>query len=127
MKRKYSLVLGIVLLSIAVVFVIYAVHHPERSFPWSNKITFIIYGIYTAIIFKFLIEIPLSGKNQQVCKDTSTGFIKTFLFFILAIIFLIMLLTSESANIYTALQALIVFESCDLARQNLLRYLKMRK
>lgn len=127
MKRKYSLVLGTVLLTIAAVFVTYAVHHPESSFPWSNRITFIIYGVYTALIIKFLLEIPLSGRNQQVCKDTSAVFIKTFLYSILAIIFLIMLLTSESANIYTALQALIVFESCDLARENLLRYLKMRK
>ena len=127
MKRKHSIILGCVLLIIAIIFIEYAVHHPEGSFPWENRVTFVIYGVYVALIFKFLIEIPLSNRIQQEHKSAFNVHIKVFLYFILAIVFSVMAATSKPASVYTALQAFIVFESCDLARENLLRYLKRRE
>ena len=43
----------ILMLVLAVVFFIYAVSHPEGSFPWSNWITYLIYGIYLAVTVLF--------------------------------------------------------------------------
>lgn len=43
---KKSRVLGIIMLVIAAAFIAYALQHPESSFPWSNTITYIIYGVY---------------------------------------------------------------------------------
>ena len=39
-----SITLALIL--IAVVFVGYALGHPEASFPWNNTITYILFGIY---------------------------------------------------------------------------------
>lgn len=46
MTKKLSRIIGIVMLALAVAFVIFAFSHPEMSFPWSNTITYLLYGIY---------------------------------------------------------------------------------
>ena len=58
MKKATSLVIGAFLAAIAVCFVSYAAGHPEASFPWSNRITFMIYGVYVWLLLKFLVDIP---------------------------------------------------------------------
>ena len=34
------------MLMAAAAFVIYALRHPEAAFPWSNAVTYILYGLY---------------------------------------------------------------------------------
>lgn len=46
MTKKFSRIIGIVLLALAVAFVIFAFSHPEMNFPWSNTITYLLYGAY---------------------------------------------------------------------------------
>lgn len=41
---------------IAVLFVYYALHHPEASFPWPNSITYTIYMTYLALTIYFIIK-----------------------------------------------------------------------
>ncbi len=49
--RKINLkMIGLVMLVVAIVFILYALTHPEASFPWSNTITYKIYGIYVLIM-----------------------------------------------------------------------------
>ncbi len=38
--------LAVFMLIFAVGFIIFALNHPEKSFPWSNSISYIIYLIY---------------------------------------------------------------------------------
>ena len=65
MNRKTSLLIGAGLLTIAVCFLFYAAIHPEASFPWSNRITFMSYGVYIWLLLKFLVDIPfLSNKRK---------------------------------------------------------------
>ena len=45
-EKKKSLVLGMILVFIGLCFIAFAVTHPEASFPWSNRITYMLYGIY---------------------------------------------------------------------------------
>ena len=45
MKKRYFIP-ACVLVVAAIGFIIYAVGHPELSFPWSVRITHILYGLY---------------------------------------------------------------------------------
>ena len=54
--KKQFLIPACVLTAAAVGFVIYALGHPELSFPWSAQITHILYGLYVdAIILLFVL------------------------------------------------------------------------
>ena len=44
-----------VILIIAIVFIMFALNHPEKSFPWSNTITWLLYGVYFLVTVVLLI------------------------------------------------------------------------
>ena len=46
MKKRISRILGLIMLIIAIAFIVFALNHPEKSFPWNNTITWLLYGIY---------------------------------------------------------------------------------
>lgn len=48
MKKTSRIIAGSMLV-VAVIFVVYALIHPELSFPWNNTVTYIIYGVYAVI------------------------------------------------------------------------------
>lgn len=55
MKKRYFIT-ACVLLVVAVVFFIYALRHPELSFPWNTQFTHILYGLYAdAVILLFVL------------------------------------------------------------------------
>lgn len=55
--KKAFLYPAILLTVLGAVFLIFALSHPELSFPWSNKITYILYSLYlTIIIFLFIMS-----------------------------------------------------------------------
>ena len=43
------------MLIVACLFIIYAFKHPEAGFPWSNQITYILYGCYLLGTFILLV------------------------------------------------------------------------
>ena len=49
MKKRF-LIPACVLAAAAIGFVIYALGHPELSFPWSIQITHILYGLYVDMV-----------------------------------------------------------------------------
>lgn len=53
MKNKKYLKMALTLLVIGIIFIFYALNHPEASFPWSNNITYIIYIVYLLLIVYF--------------------------------------------------------------------------
>lgn len=55
MTKKFSRIIGIVLLALAVAFVIFAFSHPEMSFPWSNTVTYLLYSVYLIAMVVLLI------------------------------------------------------------------------
>ena len=63
MKKKSRIVAAIMLI-IAVIFIVFALNHPEQSFPWDNSITFGIYVIYLAIMVVLFIA-PFGYKNKK--------------------------------------------------------------
>lgn len=127
MKKIHSLIIGISLVTFAILFVVYALHHPEAAFPWSNKVTFIIYGVYAGVIFNFLIAIPLGRDIRQKSETISRNIMAAILYIILAAIFLIITLTDKTVSIYTVLQGFIIFASCDLAIENMRWYLQHKR
>lgn len=55
MKKRF-LIPACVLTAAAIGFVIYALGHPELSFPWSVQITRILYGLYVdAVVLLFVL------------------------------------------------------------------------
>ena len=61
MNKKISRILGLVMIIIAIVFVVFALNHPEMSFPWNNIITWVLYGLY-AIVTAVLLIAPTKKK-----------------------------------------------------------------
>ena len=50
MTKKKSRLIALVMLIAAAAFFIYALHHHEASFPWSNAVTYILYGLYLIVM-----------------------------------------------------------------------------
>lgn len=55
MKKNVSKIIGLVMVVIAIAFIIFALNHPEKSFPWSNTITWGSYGLYAIVTIVLLI------------------------------------------------------------------------
>ena len=57
MKReKIFFGVGCLMVVVAIGFMVFALNHPEMSFPWSNNITYVIYVVYLVVtIFMFCI------------------------------------------------------------------------
>ena len=54
-KKNISRIIGLIMLIIAIVFIMFALNHPEKSFPWNNTITWLLYGVYFFVIVVLLI------------------------------------------------------------------------
>lgn len=61
MTKKISRIIGSIMSVIAIAFVVFALNHPEMSFPWSNTITWVLYGVY-AIATVVLLIAPTKKK-----------------------------------------------------------------
>ena len=55
MKKSISRIIGVIMLIVAVVFIMFALNHPEMSFPWNNTITWLLYGLYILVTVMLLI------------------------------------------------------------------------
>ena len=55
MKKSISRIIGVIMLIAAIVFIVFALNHPEKSFPWNNTITWLLYGIYFLVAVVLLI------------------------------------------------------------------------
>lgn len=61
MKKNVSRIIGVVMAVVAIAFVVFALNHPEMSFPWSNTVTWVLYGLY-AIVTAILLIAPTKKK-----------------------------------------------------------------
>lgn len=61
MKKNVSRIIGLIMVVIAIAFVVFALNHPEMSFPWINTITWVLYGLY-AIVTAVLLIAPTKKK-----------------------------------------------------------------
>ena len=52
-NKKYKKI-AILMLVIGIIFIFYALNHPESSFPWSNNITYVIYMAYLILTIYFI-------------------------------------------------------------------------
>lgn len=80
MKKRFFIP-ACVLLIAAVGFVLYALWHPELSFPWSTRITHLLYGLYMdAVVLMFV----LAFWRKATCLN-----VLTLLFELGAVFFLV--------------------------------------
>lgn len=124
MKRKTSLAIGAILAAIAVCFVVYGAGHPEASFPWSNRITFILYGAYVWLLMKFLVDIPfLSAKRKIQCRGNLLSAVG---YFCMAVVFFLMEVTGVKVNVFTMIRGFIVVCAVDFGIENFLYWCKSK-
>lgn len=126
-KSIYSRVtVGIVLLILAGAFIAFAMRHPESSFPWSQRVTFMLYGAYIWFVFKFLVGIPVLRKVNPG-KNNKT-FAQAMIHFFVAVVFLLMEITGDEVTGYSIIRGFIVVGSCDMAIENICkRKLSLKK
>ena len=55
MNKSISRIIGVIMLIVAFVFIMFALNHPENSFPWNNTITWLLYGVYFLVTVVLLI------------------------------------------------------------------------
>ena len=63
MKKSISRIIGVIMLIVAIVFIVFALNHPEKSFPWNNTITWLLYGIYFLVTVVLLFDSPILSKT----------------------------------------------------------------
>ena len=49
-KKKFFYIIALAMLIVALIFIVYALNHPEASFSWNNTITYTIYLIYLVVM-----------------------------------------------------------------------------
>ena len=125
MKRKVSLTIGCVLLIIAACFVMYAANHPEAAFPWSSRTTFMLYGAYIWVLFRFLVDIPFLKKKRKKLSGGNLG--RALSYFLMTVVFFAMETTGSKVDIYTILRGMIVLAGLDLGIENLWAWIKYRR
>lgn len=55
MNKKTLRTIGIAMAVIAIGFIAFALSRPEISFPWSNTVTYVLYGLYAVVTAVLLI------------------------------------------------------------------------
>lgn len=55
MTKKNSRITGLIMMVVAVVFIVFALGHPEMSFPWSNTVTYALYIVYLVAMVIFFV------------------------------------------------------------------------
>lgn len=63
MNKKLSRIIGILMFVLAIAFLMFAFSHPEMSFPWSNAITYLLYGVYFITMIVMLVA-PFKSKEK---------------------------------------------------------------
>lgn len=124
MKRKYSMIVGMVLLAVAFLFVGYAFGHPEESFPWSNRVTFMLYGTYIWLIFECLFDIPLLKNKRKQAAGYSIR--KAVAYFAVAVVFFLMEVTGSKVGVYSVVRGFIVICGIEMGIENICWWVKNR-
>lgn len=124
MKRKTSLAIGAVLAVIVVCFVVYAAGHPEASFPWSNRITFMIYGVYIWLLLKFLVDIPFLSNKRKAQRHGNL--VSALGYFCMAVVFFLMEVTGDTVNLFTMIRGFVVVCAVDFGIENFLCWRKSK-
>lgn len=118
MNRKTSLLIGAGLLTIAVCFLFYAAIHPEASFPWSNQITFMSYGVYIWLLLKFLVDIPFLSNKRKAQRHANL--VSALGYFCMAVVFFLMEVTGDKVDVFTIIRGFIVVCAADFGMENML-------
>ena len=122
MNRKTSLLIGAGLLTIAVCFLFYAAIHPEASFPWGNRITFMIYVVYIWLLLKFLVDIPFLSNKRKAQRHANL--VSALGYFCMAVVFFLMEVTGDKVDLFTIIRGFIVVCAADFGFGGLLCWQK---
>ena len=62
MSKKYLRIIAAIMLIVAIIFFIITLNNPQASLPWSNTITYTLYGIYVVTMIVLFIA-PFKRKK----------------------------------------------------------------
>lgn len=55
MTKKISRIVAVVMLIGAIIFLLFALRHPDASFPWNNTVSYTIYATYFIFMVIFFV------------------------------------------------------------------------
>lgn len=61
--KKQSRIAAAAMLLLAIGFFVFAITHPTASFPWSNTITYTLYGVYLSVMTVLFIA-PFKNRKK---------------------------------------------------------------
>lgn len=74
MKNKILKYSGLIMVIIAIIFILIAFKHPEFAWPWSNTVTYVIYGLYLIIMsIMFIIGGIVRDKDKKEKIEKKKG------------------------------------------------------
>ena len=63
MHKSISRVIACVMLLAGIVFVLFALHHPQLSWPWGNTVSYFLYLVYLiAMVVLFIAPYGKKGR-----------------------------------------------------------------
>lgn len=119
MKRKTSLMIGGILILIAVLFLGYAARHPETAFLRSLRATYMIYGAYIWLLFKFLVAEPFLKNKRNRALSKGKSIFLCIVYICMAIVFFVMEVTGNKVDGYTIVRGFVVIGACDIVLEHL--------
>ena len=69
MNKSISRIIGVIMLIVVFVFIMFALNHPEKSFPWNNTITWLLYGVYFLVTVVLLIAPKMKKSALSTIAD----------------------------------------------------------
>ncbi|MGN0485465.1 MAG: hypothetical protein ACI4HI_18145 [Lachnospiraceae bacterium] len=64
-KTKIFNLAGFVLLVAAAIFFVFALNHPEMSFPWPNMVTYMLYVLYFVVTVSMFVAAKICKGNDK--------------------------------------------------------------
>ncbi|NLC72951.1 MAG: hypothetical protein GX684_04160 [Ruminococcaceae bacterium] len=116
-SAKTSLIIGFILLLLAICFLCFAFSHPEAAFPFSLRLTFLLYGAYIWLLFKFLVDIPVLRKRR---KGQGSERNVNIAIIIMAMLFVGMEIAGAKENIYTVGRGFVILGALNIIIEYLL-------
>ncbi|MBS6062769.1 hypothetical protein [Criibacterium bergeronii] len=60
MTKRTSRIIASIMLIVFIIFISYALNHPEGSFPWMVEITYLLFALYIGVMI-FLFVAPFKN------------------------------------------------------------------
>lgn len=89
------------------------------------RITYMFYGLYVWLLFRFLLVIPVFQHMQGASSNGSI--IRAIIYMLMAIVFFMIEITGDKVDVYTFLRGFVVTGSMDVCCENIYLLVKGKR